>query len=313
MLPALEVRERSKFVENLFLDLKPHVTPRTDWRGETVAPRSLGDDKVTVELWFLAGYFLLSWHDWHMFLKRYERHRAKNEEHDPLLRRCKRIDKQCLRLAEDLRGVQEIDEPLSRIWKEDLTLDDPGGTMFERRGIVQIEDMIRRAVHAVIQHHRCWQLMHFLRNEARVALPRCWKLVHQFNETRYTDVRRLDDLLDGKFRYHLRLYRRSELLFSWLDDLRDRPSVLTRLLSEEIMIPHDLPYHIFDGLEGEISNKVRQVIERVRTAIAEMGFDEFIDEMVLDESLRHPNLLQNVGAINMIPRARFRTGLVRRG
>ncbi len=179
--------------------------------------------------------------------------------------------------------------------------DDLSSRMFEHDSKVQIEDAIRKAVHIVIQHHRYWHLMHFLRNEASTDLPGCWQLVRLFNEARYIDVRKLDDFLDGKIRYHLRLYRRSELLFSWLVDLRDHPSVLTRLLSEEIMSPYHLPYHFLEGLAGSVHDTVQRVIERVTIAIAEMGFKEYIEEVVSDAPSRDPILLQDVGAINMIP------------
>src|SRR6185312_13725860 len=100
-------------VNALFDDLKPPVFARQDWNGSVYARRSLGNE-VQVEVWYLAEYFLLAWHDWREMCERYLQYFGQSEEKLP------RTWNNLMRVSEDLaRRIirnEALDEIIAGAW-----------------------------------------------------------------------------------------------------------------------------------------------------------------------------------------------------
>jgi hypothetical protein len=219
------LRDGAKQVRDLFSELQTYSLVRPDWKEEVYAPRSLGDNDTKVELWYLAGHFLLAWHDWHRLRSRYRGYFGIEDHETPFPSTWKRLDERCIDLALELLHSNDLDQ----LHVEDWLMS----------GVIHAEDdtvpPLRDAVHVVIQNHRRWHLMrnsvagYFtrLREPAEVQVQRefgwfrCLKLVRRLNDETYPVCRRIDEALDGALCHHLRRYCAANLLFSWLDQADD--------------------------------------------------------------------------------------------
>src|SRR5262249_44255955 len=135
------LRDGAKRVRELHDDLQPPTMARRDWKTEVYAPQSLGDDETKVELWYLAGLFLLAWHDWHTRRGRYRVYFGIEDHETPFPKNWKPLDERCIDLAFQLLHNKDLEE---------LILDD-----WLMTGVIHAEDdsapSMRDVVHVVIQ------------------------------------------------------------------------------------------------------------------------------------------------------------------
>jgi hypothetical protein len=297
------------------------------------APRSLGDHDTKVELWYLAGHFLLAWHDWHTLRGRYRGYFGTEDHETPFPKTWKRLDEQCFDLAQELLHTKGLDDLLSNDWR--------------MTGEIQAEDdaapPLREAVHVAIQNHRRWHLMrnsaasYFMglseptefQEQREFGWIQCLKLVRRLNDETYAVCRRIDEMLDGMIRHYLRSYLCANLLYSWLGrpeeggpesvsfpsgidfggssrsgppgaDLDLGESALIQLLSERIVIP-PIDQYLAQLEDDNTRGTVRHVLERIVSAIAEGSFDDFVDDVASGEVRGGPESVVGASAINLIP------------
>lgn len=331
------LRDSAKQVRDLFSDLQTYSHVRPDWKKEVYAPRSLGDNDTKVELWYLAGHFLLAWHDWHTLRSRYCSYFGIQEHETPFPSTWKRLDEQCFDLALNLLHSKDLDELLFDDWL--------------MTGVIQAEDedvpRLRELVHVVIQNHRRWHLM---RNSRRGYFdqlsvsskfrelsdfdwPQCWKLARKLNDETYSVCRQIGEVLGDTLDCHLRRYRCLNLVFSWLDrpeadepdgfgsrsgsgsgsysssrsgsgppgaDIDIGESALIQLLSERIVIP-SIDQYLSQLEDSDTRGTVRHMVERIVGVIREGSFDDFVDDVTSGELQRGADSLVGVTAINLIP------------
>ena len=163
--------------------------------------------------------------------------------------------------------------------------------------------------------------------------PLCCKLVVRLTEETLSACQRLMEVLGKDLRFHLRHYRHANLLASWLtDETREDTnagggSVLSQLLSEKIMVPSFEPYlrqlqetevretpstprrrivvpggiHPPPLQNAHVQSTAAKVLDRIVAAVAEIGYDEFVEDVTSAEFQGGPDSLVGASTINLIP------------
>jgi hypothetical protein len=274
------------------------------------APQTLGDD-VEIELWYLAEHFLLAWHDWHGLCERFPRYFGEPERSLPTTWR--QFDADCAVLADQLLRDKQLDIMISKFWSK------PG--VFSRGWQQEVPSTLE-VYHTVVQNHRRWSLIRKAetgqlgpqtgqfpksRSEGEIW-PKCRELVISLNMEALLISQRLMEMLDGDLRFHLRHYCHANLLVSWLTDDNERSmapgsgSTLFQLLSEKVMSPsiNDYAKQLPDpGLRVTAMN----VLERITQAIREIGYDDFVEDLISGDFRGGPDSLVGANSINLIPSA----------
>jgi hypothetical protein len=320
------LRDGARQVQKLQKDLHPPTLSRRDWKGNVFARQTLGDD-VEVELWYLAEHFVLSWHDWHGLGERFPRYFGESEE--PLPATWGRIDANCAVLADRLLRDKELDELISTYW---LSTGVVGG---ERR---QKVPSTRELYQTVVQNHRRWSLMRqaeagrlgpragTLEEDAPKGeiWPQCQKLVRRLNQETFAACNHLMEMLGRDLLTHLRHYRHANMLVSWLEtdggadaglpphpgsrsgsrssaeDAGHRVSALFQLLSEKVVLP-SIDQYADQFQDADVRGTARHVLGRITEAIAEIGYDDFVEDLTSADFRGGQDSLVGASAINLIP------------
>jgi hypothetical protein len=296
---------------------------RRDWNAQVFAPESLGDD-TQVELWYLADYFLLAWHDWHTMRRRYRGYFGVDENTEPFPETWNRLDERCLDLANRLIRDKQLEGPVFKYWSTS--------------GVIPADEgdraSLREVYHVVVQNHRRW---HLIRNAVEGRLeshgdvleersypeaiwPHSLALVRRLNEETLLACKRLNESLGSALRYHLRCYMHSNLLVSWLDEDFETEeageysrsslqrasqafageSSLNQFLSEKIVIP-SIEHFLSQWQYSDAHGTAKRVLERLSQAIAEIGFDDFVEDVASGDFRGGQQSLVGVSEINLIP------------
>jgi hypothetical protein len=108
-----ELRSRHAALRRLYDDIKSSSFARLNWDTEVRARRTLGTDD-TIEHWFLAEHFLISWSNWRGLLDRFGRYFGQSDESFP--KTWYRFVVDCDVLVFDLARQKELDGLLAESW-----------------------------------------------------------------------------------------------------------------------------------------------------------------------------------------------------
>lgn len=294
-----EVRRKLKQdyreIGSLFSDLESLVNSGQNWNESVFARRSLGSD-VQVELWYLAEHFLLAWNDLRGLCERYLRYFGQQDAKLP--KTWRDLGKRCRKLADRIVQDRELYEIIKEKW---LPSNGPSILAGEE------EESPRSLFHALVMNHRRLTLVLLLDSQPNrselsdTALDLNRGLINQWQE--------LPTSLREETIWYLRNYQRSNLMVSWLmeettpdiNNSRKRSLFLHALTSENKMNPS---IELFvNNLEIEVGEKetVRRVLQRVESAINQLGYENFLEDLSSPEFFGGNNSPVGSDAINLIP------------
>jgi hypothetical protein len=303
------LRDGVRELEGLHTDLYTPVLARQDWRGNTFARRSLGDG-VPVEVWYLAEHFLLAWHDWHGLRDRCLSYFGQPADRFP--RSWSTLDTRCRGLADRLMRDAQLDEIVADSWflgpAADELVGDPE------------QPSAKSVYHDIVTNHCRVSLMvtadaweDAVAEELERVAPRGPIWPRSLEMSRWLNARLISAWADlprqvrEDASWHLRQYQRANLLASWLMATTplatERPqSALLYVLSlERTMMPtiEDFIRHL-NGEENDRRMAAR-VLHRVTEAVAELGYDDFVEDVTSGEFLGGQDSAVGSDGINLIP------------
>ncbi len=213
------LRDGARRLKKLHRDLHPPTLFRRAWKDNVFARESLGDG-VEVELWYLAEHFLLAWRDWHSLCERFPKYFGESADQFP--ETWSRMDSQCSVLAKDLLRNGSLEGFVLEHW---LATGKISASQKES------PPSIGEIYHLIVQNHRRWSLVQDAkmgRLEPHVQLveslpldgpnwPRCQSVMGQLNDETFSMGRRWAKSIGKDLFFHLRHYRRANLLVSWLN------------------------------------------------------------------------------------------------
>lgn len=302
------LRRSSQEVRQLYDDLYPPVLTRQDWQGSVFARRSLGDS-VPVELWYLAEHFLLTWSDWRGLFHRYLRYFGQPESRIP--RSWFALDRNCAHLAARLLRDAGLDEQVSDSWQI------PGAL-----ALLMGEDSgtARSLYHALVANHRRAMLLldantptvDAPRSESAAeppgpVWPRAQDTVQRFNHSLATDWDHSDRLWREAVLWHLRHYQHATLALSWLlleGDPRELPPIsalVYAVTSERVVTPTIEQFIGQFNANGPERGIVSRVLRRMQAAIAEVGYQAFVDDIASQDFAGGRDSPVGDEQINLIP------------
>jgi hypothetical protein len=304
-----QLRQDQGELQKLFDDVYPPVFARQDWKGIVFAQRSL-EDGVEVELWYLAEHFLLAWNDWHGTRGRYLAYFGQPSDRFP--RSWENLHLRCKGLAEQMLRDERLDEIVHESWVT--------GPAFSALLGEEQEATPRSVYHLLVMNHRridlllrasTWQDEPVEGAERTSPLqpvwPRCMDEAVRLNNSSMRGWQELPRWVREDCLWHLRQYRRATLLASWLvatSHLATRLplSALLHVLNQEPTM-HSTIEDFTRRLE--ISEEERQtvgrVLHRIAEAIAEFGYEGFVEDVASGDFLGGEQSAVGSDAIDIIP------------
>jgi len=264
-----ELKTDAKQLEGILADL--HAVPASaDWDSLVGCSRTLATGK-DVEYWYLAEFFLSIWVNWEGRVVRYPKYFGQPPTVIPASWRTLR--EQCREFADHFWSKDRLDELLAKSWKQPPTKDakseviDPSGLYHE----------------IIASHHRI-----------SICPPTndlaCWRRAAETATETDREVRakfdRATSTVQRQVRWHLSQYRHSTFDVSWLD--RDRwkkaPSAYEHAARSSAHDPTWLRESKSE-LTSRVAHKeeVMRGLQRIATAISEIGFYSFADDVTSGE------------------------------
>lgn len=295
-------------VDKLFADLQPPVFARQDWKGSVYARRSLGNE-VQVEVWYLAEHFLLAWNDWWGLCERYLRYFGQPDEKLP--RRWRTLEARCRSLADRIVRDSLLDQIVSHNWIVPTAM---------TRLVRKDEDSPRSLFHALVMSHRRLTLVLLLeshpeRSEDVVSkvmpegpiLPEASGIARRLNQGLIHQWQELSSTLREDTLWYLRNYQRANLAVSWLMEettqgIDDTRSAFLNAVTSEKHVPPSIELFVQQlNIEAGERQTVSRVLRRVESAISEVGYDSFLEDLSSSEFLGGNDSPVGSDAINLIP------------
>jgi hypothetical protein len=300
-------------VQRLYRDIRQAVVERRDWNSLVFAPRVLGDH-VPVEAWYLAEHFLLAWSDWRGLKQRYIRYFGRREESLP--QTWRRVDKQCQRPVEQLLRERELDSIVSQSWSS-------WKTPLMRSALAGEPPLSHRSLyHDIVSSHRRTLLVaeanSAFRSDALAVQrpksaepywPQAFEAARELNTMLFQQWGRISREVRTDTAWHLRCYQHATLSLSWL--LRDSTaqtngweSPLIAILSKENPVIPSIEQFL-SSLTGDAAQRslAGRVLNRIQTAINEIGFDDFVADVTSGEFVGGNSSLVGADRINVLPGA----------
>jgi hypothetical protein len=303
------LRDGVRELEGLHDDLYAPVFARQEWRGNAFARRSLGDS-VPVEVWYLAEHFLLAWHDWHGLRERCLSYFGQPADRFP--RSWSTLDTRCRGLADRLMRDAQLDEIVADSWFL-------GPAAEELAGDAE-QPSAKSVYHDIVTNHRRVSMVMTAdawgdttaeepeRIAPRVQIwPRSLETAQRLNARLISAWPELPRQVREDAGWHLRQYHRTNLLASWLmattplTTRRPQSALLYVLTMERIVPPtiEDFIRHL--NVEENDRQTAARVLHRVTEAVAEFGYDEFVEDVTSGEFLGGEGSPVGSNGINLIP------------
>jgi hypothetical protein len=281
-----------------------------EWTASVHARRSLGEN-VQVEAWYLAEHFLLAWSDWTGLTGRYTRYFGQAE--NALPQSWNRTDAKCRGLAIRLFQDRTLDGLVATTWKQLVVF----------KALVGDAPICSRSLfHALVTSHRRMMLASTaegLSEEAGTAAiskempsvrppwPETFHLARDLDSAIISMWSRLAPGIRDDALRHLRNYQRATLTVSWLAPDhragRDRPvSALAHLVTERRTMTPSIERFLSDlNVEPDERRTIDRVLNRIQAAVAEVGYENFVEDILSGEFLGGPDTPAGSGDINVIP------------
>jgi hypothetical protein len=296
------LREGARQLQRLHKDLYPPAFTRREWKGTVFARQTLGDDSK-VELWYLAEHFLLSWNDWHGLANRYVRYFGESEQ--PFPTSWHRLQGKCLGLVSQLLRDEQLDDLVFESWMTTAAADALN---------IREEPSIEEVYHTIVQNHRRWSLMTegrywpAIESEEIARQGKIWPqskmAAYRLNANLMPVWEDLGNAAKGELLFYLRNYRHANLVVSWLvkEPLdQNGMSALFRILSSEKPVQTTLDSFLTDLKNDDLRGAAGHVLERISSAIAEIGYDQFVDDVCSDDFHGGSDSPVGTRQINLIP------------
>jgi hypothetical protein len=290
-------------VERLFQDVSALVAVSQDWRGDVIAPRTIGEN-VPVSAWHLGEHFLLAYHDWHWLRERFRRYFGEDPTEYKI--EWSDLDTRCRDLASRLLRESLLDELVAKSW----------GTQFLPHAD---QPSVTPIFHAIVANHRRISLLGT--SDSREippagepgsappqgpSWPRSFSVARHLNKQLITLWNTLEQEVRGPVMWHLRQYQRANLLASWLVAMtplgsKESPSALIHALRSDRIVPPDIE-RLLSSLSVEDNiDQTRRVLHRVVAVVADFGYDNFIEDVTSDEFLGGEDSPVGSNAVMIVP------------
>lgn len=309
-----KLREGYQEIGKLYSDLQPAVFDGQDWKGLVSARESLGSN-VQVEASYLAEHFLLAWNDWWGLCQRYLRFFGQPEEKLPRMWRT--LGARCQALVDRIVQDPRLDQVVSESWLI------PGE---ERQSTKADNRSARSLFHDHVMNHRRLKLLFALQSppekidgESGAAKyqgkvwPKTCESVLLSNEELRREWNQLSNALRSDTLWFLRNYQHANLAVSWLNydpntlagtavmNALAKSTFVYALRPEEFMLPSIEQFvQQLINESGELQT-VLGVIRRISTAIAEVGYENFLEDVASGDFLGGKDSPIGTAAINLIP------------
>jgi hypothetical protein len=319
-------------VRKLHSDVYPAVFARQEWTGTVYARRTLGND-AQVTAWYLAEHFLLAWSDWSGLCRRYLHYFGQPEDGFP--RAWWNLDGNCRTLADQLLRDPALDELVSQSWLHGpLASRLLGHDGYSSRQVCHaIVDQHRRfMLLTAVASPRPVAPSEFDQSVPESPVwPRASDAVLRLNFHLIVEWEELPKEVRDAAGWHLRQYQRANLLASWLtaevlpNEERFHSTLadleIKRLAKGDALLTdarfHSALFHalqkdqpVFPTIEQFISQlnvephdrqTVGRVLARVQAAVADFGYDNFVEDVSASDFLGGDDSAVGSGAINLIP------------
>jgi hypothetical protein len=286
-----ELKSRHAYMRRLYDDLKGSSFARAGWNTEVRARRTLGSDD-TVEHWFLAEHFLITWSNWRGLFDRFRGYFGQPEDAFP--KTWAQMITNCDVLVYQLAREEELDQLIAKSWIDpDLVLNRV--VKRHRYDIASIYTQIARGherAALLVQAERAQPKFARTKKDIvkqsapesvardRVAFAMARSVAFEQNEQLLELWHTLPRRVQHQAWTHLRHYLHAVLGVSWLVDTAAGVSALLSLslrnqpMSLSLQKPDGLP-----GLDSPISGSVARLLDRLRIAIAELGYEAVIEDL----------------------------------
>ena len=302
-----ELRSRHLSLRRLHDDLRESSFARLGWNTEVRARRTLGSND-TIEHWFLAEHFLLNWSNWTGLLNRFCRYFGQDIHSFP--KAWSQLIAKCDWLVFTLARDRALDEAIAKSW---LDPEPTIGRQDKREGydVSSIYTRIARNYERVealsrAQHVQLgWSLKEKLLKQMplrpgefavsrSVVLEQNDRLLDQWHDL----PRRVEDQVFA----HLRHYLRSTLGVSWLADPTQGVSALMSLSwrGKPVSLAFENPTELAK-LDSPMSGSVAKLVDRLRVAISEIGYDAVIEDLSSPELIGGADSLLGSDDVMVIP------------
>jgi hypothetical protein len=286
-----ELKTQQAFLRRLHDDLRDSSFARRDWDAAVRARRTLGSDE-TIEHWFLAEHFLMKWSDWLGLFDRFCRYFGQSANDFP--KTWSQLIGKCEVLVFTLARDQSLDEIIAKSWLEpDLLLDRPAKA--PGYDVSSIYTQIARSHERAVLLNRARQVQpRFGKKEEavlkqsaptkftgdRVAFEMAQSVVFDQNERLIEQWQELPRRIQDQVWIHLRHYLHSVLGVSWLIERAPDVSGLLSLSWRKQAVSISLQEAAgLSGLVDPISSSVARLLDRLKTAIAELGYEAIIEDL----------------------------------
>lgn len=294
------LRQNYKELLNLFWDLQPSIFARQDWNSNVIARKSL-DDNIQVEMFYLAEHFLLAWNDWQGMCTRYLSYFGQTDAIFPLNWKKSGLEFKTLamRICKDNRFDEIISERLTTLDVTNIFI-----TSTARETTIEIDFF-----HDLVKWHRWESLIVFLEllkkqgeieriadvliNTSKEIEYQNKKLIQFWNETPPSATKAQIFKMGKNYQY-------ANLNLSWLEDRTN--SAFSEALKSEKKMSISIEKFI-EGLliSEDEKQKINQMIMRINSAISEIGFDAFVEDILSDDFLGGNQSATASNEIGIIP------------
>jgi hypothetical protein len=307
-----ELKSRHASLRRLYDDLKSSSFARQGWKTDVRARRTLGTDE-TIEHWFLAEHFLTTWSNWRGLLDRFNRYFGQSEDSFP--KTWAQFIVGCDVLVFRLVREKELDETIARTWLSP----EIGSNGKHKRRQYDISGIYTRIA---TSHERADLVVRAARVQPRFATKKdgasksaelaaapehdpfgmARSVVFEQNERLLDEWHELPRRVQDQVSVHLRHYLHSVLGVSWLVDSTPSFSALLNISwrKQPVSISLQQPSGLA-GLDSPISGSVGRLLERLKVAIAELGYEAVIEDLSSSELVGGEGSLLGSDDVMVVP------------
>jgi hypothetical protein len=284
-----ELKSRQASLRRLHDDLRESSFARRAWNSEVRPRRTLGSD-ATIEHWFLAEHFLVTWSNWTGLLDRFCRYFG--QEFDTFPKTWAQLVANCDLLVFMLARDRVLDEAVAKSWIEpEPAIKHPAKRNADDIASIYTSIARNHERAAVMSRARHVQPAPAVKEKVLKQMSlgdgefgMSQNAVLEENERLLERWQKLPRRVQDQVLVHLRHYTHSTLGVSWLTDSKAGISALTSIswrrqpVSLSLQKPAGLP-----ALDAPIPDSAGRLLDRLKVAIAELGYDAVSEDLASTE------------------------------
>jgi hypothetical protein len=305
-----ELRSRGAVLRRLYSDLSGTAFARIPWNAHVLARQALGSDE-RIEHWFLAEHFLISWNNWQGRLERFCRYFG--QPHDSFPKTWTDLIAKCEGLVFRLGRDEVLDEAIAKSWV-DPSIGLNGAVKPRSIDIPSIYTQISRSYErAELMSKAEGVKLRFARKEhsleqmvsEREVFAMARSVIFEQNERLVELWQELPRSIQDQVWVHLRHYLHSVIGVSWLVDQTDPTSNVSALVgiawsrkSMSLSLQESASLLRPDSL---VSGVVARTLDRIKTTIAEMGYEAVMEDLSSSEMMGGEDSLLASDDVMVVP------------